>query len=90
MNKKDLAVTLSKGATLIGVSRQTLWEWAQKGWISPLPQASKTGGRPALLYSAEMIVQTAEERLILSKDQAAEARDNLRKQIDKGDKGDNN
>lgn len=87
---KKTAVTLSEGASLVGITRQTLWEWAKKGWIKPLTTASKTGGRPARLYAAEEIISAAEDRLLLTQEQAQSAREKLSAFIDKGDKGDNN
>jgi len=52
--------------------------------------ASKTGGRPARLYAAEDIIAAAEDRLLLSQEQAESARQELTALVDKGDKGDNN
>lgn len=86
---KHPTVSLSEAAILVGLTRQTLWEWAKKGWIQPLKSASKTGGRPAQLFNAEEIIKAAEERLLLTPEQAATARKKL-SEIDKGDKGDNN
>lgn len=81
-------LTLSEAALIIGITRQTLWEWAKKGWIVPLPQASKTKGRPAQLFVAEEIILAAEERFLLSKEQGDSARQKLKDQGDKVDKGD--
>jgi hypothetical protein len=75
---------------LVGLTRQTLWEWARKGWITPIPSASKTGGRPAKLYQGEDIIRAAEERLLITPEQADKARKKLLASINKVDKGDNN
>lgn len=91
MTDRDRKVTLSEGADLVGLTRQTLWEWAKKGWIKPLKNVSKTGGRPAQVFSAIEVINVTEERGLISADEAIELRKKLKSnKVDKGDKGDNN